>query len=474
MLKKDLYTILYSSLENVAPEQLVKSAVHRIGDSLKCDNKEYVLNKNVYVVGFGKAVYRMFGGLYPLINDHIVKCILSVPHEFSQRLSPEVMTNSNVRILVGAKNNLPDQDALYNAAEISALVKSLLPDDFLILLISGGGSALLPSLVPGVSLDDKLGVINLVAKSGGNIKQLNIIRKNLSSLKGGKLIGLCSATNVLSLIISDIVNDPIDLIASGPTVYDGSSKMDCFKIFDELNLKNAVIPESVLQFLQKSDKKSNLSRMCHNVIIGSNKKLAQSAANAAISLNYEPVIISTDVEADAEQTGRALADIVFAFLSCKPCEEIFSKFINFPSNDLSSHVLESCKRLCLITAGETTVKVTGDGKGGRNQHLTLAFLSQISRLYAENNGVNIDKMCFLSAGSDGQDGPTDAAGAICDAEIIKFVLESNIDVDLFISNCNSYSFFSDILSGNYLLKTGLTGTNVMDIQLILIDRDIFL
>ena len=412
----------------------------------------------------------MFCGLYPLISDHIVKCILSVPYNYSQSFCYTFFTNSNVRILEGARNNLPDQNALSNAAEIAALVKSLTADDFLIILISGGGSALLPAPVPNVSLKDKLEIINLVANNGGNIKQLNTIRKNLSLLKGGKLIDLCPAINVLSLIISDIVNDPLDLIASGPTVHDNSSKVECFKVFDDLHIEMMNIPQSVLNYLQKCNNKTKLSRACDNVIIGSNKIFAHNAASAAKQLSYSPVIISTSVEADAEQVGRALADVAFIILSSKSREEIISTIKKFPSNDFTFEESgDYFKSLCFITAGETTVKVTGDGKGGRNQHLALAFLSQISRLYADNNWINIDRISFLSAGSDGQDGPTDAAGAICNAEIVKSVLTSKVNIDGFLSNCNSNAFFSNFLGGDFLLKTGLTGTNVMDLQLLLID-----
>ena len=417
-------------------------------------------------------------GLQGILNDHLVEGVLSVPSgskHVTPFLSSLKMVDDRIKVLEGAMHNLPDTDALRNAECIQNLVQAARADDILFVLTSGGGSALLPAPVEGVSLQNKLDTIKLVANAGGTIQQLNTIRRKLSRLKGGKLALMSPSRNIISLIISDIVGNPLDLIASGPTVNDSSTFQDCLDIFKRLGVEEK-LPISVLQYIQKhlanhTQPEPDFSH-CNNALIGSNSVLVQKASSEALKYGYQPFIVSTELEGDATELGRKFAEFARSVIS-RQLQQITECCLGIASDFNASELTENLNgnvRLCLITAGETTVKVTGNGKGGRNQHMALSFLARLTQLLKERpNMLDSAEVCFVSAGTDGQDGPTDATGALVTRELLDYITKRDIDVESYLSNNASFDFFTEHLSGEYLLKTGLSGTNVMDIQILLLD-----
>lgn len=471
--------IFASAMETIAPDKLARNSLHRRGDVLVVNDKEYRLKENVYVVGYGKAVLGMMRGVQDVLKDHIVRGVISVPYGTKETFKTQYQTiNKNITVMEGARNNLPDNDAVKNADCIKTLAQSVSVEDILVVLTSGGGSALLPAPPPTIGLSNKLEAIKIVGCAGASIQQLNTVRKHLSELKGGKLAKLCSSENMISLIISDIVNNPIDLIASGPTVFDSSTAQDCFEIFKSLNIRKN-IPPIVVDYLKQSvnntdgeSKMGYFTEQCNNVIIGSNKILVESAATKAEELGYKPYVLTTELEGDSTETGYMFAEIVSSLLLREPkskIAEILARVNNAFNPDEFLDDCDSGLNVCLITAGETTVQVKGCGRGGRNQQLILSALLRMRDLAITHKHLSFQHMCLFSAGTDGQDGPTDAAGAFCDGNLVEYSTKFGVDVKSYLDNNASYDFFSDCCSGEYMFKTGLTGTNVMDIQLFVLD-----
>ena len=407
-------------------------------------------------------------GVADVLSDHISKGVLSVPIGTKTTLQFEKLPG--FEICEGASSNLPDESAQQNAQKIKSLVEDVKPNDILMILVSGGGSALLPLPVEGITLEEKLRTIKQVAHAGGSIKQLNTARKNISQVKGGKLLEKCLSKSILTFIISDIVGDPIDLIASGPTVTDSSTVADCLHLFSELNVTSK-LPKAVVNYLENNlshSKHNHGVQHCNNLIIGSNEILTRNAAKIASELGYKPFVLTNTLEGEAQIVGETLADICTNLLQNNKLKDNPSKLFQSLGSNIEVDIAE--RKICLIASGETTVHVKGTGKGGRNQEMVLSFLSKLVH-YQQNNEKVLDftKMCFMSAGTDGQDGPTDATGAFCNGELLELVANSGVNLGDYLTNNGSYDFFSEYFGGKFLLKTGLTGTNVMDIQILVLD-----
>ena len=405
-------------------------------------------------------------GVADVLSDHINRGVLSVP--FGTKTTLQFEKLPGFEICEGASSNLPDESAQQNAQKIKSLVEHVKPNDILMILVSGGGSALLPLPVEGITLEEKLRAIKQVAHAGGSIKQLNTVRKNISQVKGGKLLEKCFSKNILAFIISDIVGDPIDLIASGPTVTDSSTVADCLHIFSELNVTSK-LPTLVVKYLENNlshSKHNHGVKHCNNLIIGSNEILTRNASKIASELGYKPFVLTNTLEGEAQTVGETFADICTNLLN--KLKDNRSKLFKSLGSNVEVDITEN--KMCLIASGETTVHVKGTGKGGRNQEMVLSFLSKLVH-YQQNNDKVLDftKMCFMSAGTDGQDGPTDATGAFCNGELLELVANSDVNLGDYLTNNGSYDFFSKYFGGEFLLKTGLTGTNVMDIQILVLD-----
>lgn len=475
----DLIQIFKSSISVVLPENLIRNVLkyNPRNQQLSILNDNYSLNsKNVYLVGFGKAVKNMACEVETVLNLQIKNGIVSIPEG---SLHEDV---KHVKYYEGAKNNLPDINAMNTALKIKDLAVNLGKEDLLLVLISGGGSALLPLPKNHITLNEKTALIKKLAYSGANIQELNTVRKQISDLKGGKLAIYAQPAQVISLILSDIVNDPLDLIASGPTVEnedDINKAVDIikkYKLFDNL-------PQTIKDVLYEYPNNELFPKdNVWNYIIGSNKMSIQAAENECKKLNYFPIALSNVVTGNITDIANEYTKLVKMFcdfmnttvdvsvmknkLATLKIPGITTEFLTQTSgpNDFIQ-----MRDICLILGGEITVEVKGQGKGGRNQQLALEFSNLIHSMKHEIKDFDI---FILSAGTDGIDGPTDAAGAIGYLEMVSDCERCNIDIDKFLKENDSYNFYKEFQNGKLHVITGHTNTNVMDIHLIIIKKKI--
>jgi glycerate 2-kinase len=340
---------------------------------------------------------------------------------------------------------LPDENGLRATREVVQLLKSVDDRTLVLCLISGGGSALLVSPYDGITLEEKQKTTDLLLRAGADIFELNTVRKHISDVKGGRLAQTAYLAGILSLILSDVINDRLDVIASGPTAPDKTTYFDAVKTIEKYRLEEE-IPENVMDLLNRgvqglipeTPKEDNpVLQQVHHTIIGSNKMAINAAKKEAEALGYKATILSTKIQGEARNAARYLAK--------KAIETLHA-------TQIADH-----EKLCLISGGETTVSVRGIGTGGRNMETALVFAREIEGM----SGIT-----FLSAGTDGTDGPTDAAGAIVDGQTVVKARRMGINPERDLENNDSYHFFKSI---DELFITGPTGTNVMDLQIILLD-----
>ncbi|NXN94715.1 GLCTK kinase, partial [Rhinopomastus cyanomelas] len=498
-LREHALSLFRSAVGTVRPTAMLKRAVKLQGDGcpqLLVKGRAFPVKRNLYLVGFGKAVLGMAAAAEEILGDHLVRGIISVPlgiQESLQRAGMREMLlkpHSKIQVIEGAKNNLPDPEALKGADAIQELVKGLTADDLLLVLISGGGSALLPAPIPPILLEEKEKLTKMLASQGAAIQELNIIRKTLSLLKGGGLARLAYPAQVVSLILSDVIGDPVDIIASGPTAASSHSIQDCLRILGKYNLLHH-LPKSVETVLSSSPIRpsapEDYSHVC-NIIIGSNTLALDEAKHQAEGLGYAALILSTAVCGEVSCVAALYCELIrlgclsFAGLrEGSPSDEVrrnllqLAADLEIPSLNFAEFLqalqgLGSERPVCILAGGETTVQLQGNGKGGRNQELALRVGLGLHKAQATqvSPAPGRCEIIFLSGGTDGQDGPTEAAGAFCSPELVGEALQEGLDAEVFLSNNDSYTFFSQFQGGNHLLVTGLTGTNVMDIQAILI------
>uniref|UniRef100_A0A8D0BRK7 Glycerate kinase n=2 Tax=Salvator merianae TaxID=96440 RepID=A0A8D0BRK7_SALMN len=499
-LKEHALHFFCSAVARVRPGPMMKRALVLETDgcpTLVLHGRPFELKRNLYLVGFGKAVLGMAAAAEDILGDHLIQGVISVPQGIQETLQQSGMREmllkpgSRIQVMEGAKHNLPDRAALKAARAIWDLAKGLTAEDLLLVLISGGGSALLPAPRPPVTLEEKEAITRLLASKGASIQELNTIRKALSLLKGGGLAQAAYPAQVLGLILSDVIGDPLDIIASGPTVASSHSAQGCFQILAKYDLLST-LPESVRTVLSCSGAEhrppKNYSHV-YNTVIGSNKLALEEARQRAEDSGYLAVILSDAVFGEVSTVARLyslliqlvcinavrdagvgyLKEKVQGALSSLSAElEILGLTLTDSLRTLQETHLE--KPLCLLAGGETTVQIQGNGKGGRNQELTLRVALELHRAKSTPAGSTLEKyeVVFLSGGTDGQDGPTEAAGAFCTQELVQEAKLEGLDVEGFLRNNDSYTLLTKFHRGCHLLMTGLTGTNVMDIHAVLI------
>jgi hydroxypyruvate reductase/glycerate 2-kinase len=389
------------------------------------------------VIGFGKAAIPMArameAGLGELITTGAV--ITKYGHSANHGLT-------KVRVHE-AGHPLPDENGVKGTEEIVALAGTADEGTLAVVLISGGGSALFVSPAKGISLEEKQETTAQLLRAGAEIQELNTVRKHLSRVKGGRFAELLYPAATVSLILSDVIGDPLDVIASGPTSPDSTTYADALATLESYGLLGSA-PHAVVDTLEnglkgllpETPKEGDpMFGIVENVIIGSNRLALDAAKTAAESLGMGAEIHSAEVSGQAGDAGRRLA--------LKALTAKLHKGGRTPE--------------CLISGGETTVTVTGTGYGGRNMELALAFAVEIE---------GVPGITLLSAGTDGTDGPTDAAGAVVDGMTVIRARARGLDADEYLRNNDSYTFF---LKAGGLLVTGPTGTNVMDIQILVIE-----
>lgn len=434
-INEHLIDIFYSGLEVVEPYNCVNLHLNRIRDRYQEGHF-----KKMLLISFGKAAYPMSKAVVDNMGDLLDSGILITKYGHTNR-SDEISSNSWNKIeIFEAGHPIPDENGLIATQRVIELLKGAGEDCMVLSLISGGGSALLVSPYEPLKLDDKQKLTELLLKSGADIHELNTVRKHISKVKGGRLAEITYPANILSLILSDVIGDKLDVIASGPTTYDETTYGDAIDILNKYNLMDK-LPETVIKILKSGKaglipetpkKGDQIFKNVENIIIGSSNTLIENSKRRSEILGFSTKVVTTRLTGEARDAGKWLGRIVK--------EEISKK----------------SKNLVLISGGETTVRVNGNGVGGRNMELALSFAMEIEGL----KGVSL-----LSAGTDGTDGPTDAAGAIVNGETIKIAREKGINPEEHLNNNDSYNFFKKT---GELFITGPTGTNVMDIQIIMI------
>lgn len=371
------------------------------------------------------------------------------------------------------------------AIEIKEKVSSLSKNDILFVLITGGGSACLSLPVEPIELDEKTLLIQKLSRAGATINELNTIRIFISQVKGGKLAQMGrNADQIICFIISDIINDPLDLIASGPTIpYVKSAELAPMKILEKYNLTES-LPTSIAQVIKRNEDNQDISETVKNAqvfLIGNNRTSIDAAMNKAKSFNLLPIFLSAEVQGDVGDISQAffkLATAIKGSSSLRRGElsetlKILHAQPNFEKELFEALEEDSANGICIVSGGETTVKVTGDGLGGRNQELALRF----TKLAYDAQNSLINEILFLSCGTDGIDGICDAAGGIGGINILSQIHDqtsiSNVMKEYIFRN-DSYNFYKNFLStysgDRYHVITGHTGTNVMDINLLIIPK----
>lgn len=431
MSREHAMELFRAAVDAVRPEPLVRAALE--GPAL--DRAPRVL-----VVGAGKAGAGMAAGLEAALAHRLdsVSGLINVPEGMRAELK-------RVRLHAArpAGANEPTAAGVAGAEEMLRLLASAGPSDVAVCLLSGGGSALLPAPAAGVSLEDKLAVTKLLHKCGATIDEMNCVRKHLSRAKGGRLAEAFRGARLLSLVISDVVGDPLDVIASGPTAPDPTTFADALAVFDKFALRSGA-PPAVLHHLEagargeRPETPKALPAHVENRVIGSNRVALDAAKRAAERLGYRVLDLGSFVEGETRDVATAVAGVV---------------------RSIRAHGAPVAPPACVLLGGETTVTLGATfGRGGRNQEFALALLVKLGA--QGMRGVTV-----LSAGTDGEDGPTDAAGAVADGRTLEALVQHQLDARDFLRRHDAYTLF-DRTGG--LLRTGLTGTNVMDVRAVLV------
>jgi glycerate 2-kinase len=431
-LRSDALRIFTMALKASDPKQAVLRHVRVSDGVLTAGKRRYRLDefRNIYVTGAGKAGAPMAAAVEKLLGKRISDGFLNVKHGHVAKLR-RIRLNE-------CGHPVPDEAGVRGAQEIANIAAKAGEDDLLICLISGGASALMPFPALPVTLAEKQETTQLLLRSGANIHEINTLRKHISSIKGGQLAALAWPARVLSLILSDVIGDDLDVIGSGPTAPDSSTFADARAVLDKFELADR-IPASVRERIRAGmageipETPKSLDRV-QNLIVGSNQLALDAAAAAARDLGYRPLILSSFIEGETRDVARMHAAIAKEVLSS-------GRPVKRPA--------------CVISGGETTVTIKGEGLGGRNQEFALAAAIDIAAL----PGVLI-----LSGGTDGSDGPTDASGALCDGTTLARAEKLGLRAADFLARNDSYHFFEPL---GDLIKTGPTGTNVMDVRLAL-------
>ena len=420
------------------PKRIIFSKVKLEGETLQINDSSFPLSKyrRIFVLGGGKASGTMAEALETILQDRIEDGIIVVPKGVADK------HKLNRIRLHESSHPIPDESSIAGARKILELAEKAGEGDLVICLISGGGSSLMALPKENISLEDKRRVTDLLLKSGAVINEINAVRKHISSFKGGQLAKAVYPATLVGLLLSDVLGDPLDVIASGPTVPDSSTFNDAVSILQRYGLWDRIsdsvrqtLSEGVKGRIEETPKEDDpVFKRVKNIVIGNNR-LACSAALKEIERNgLNTLFLTSFMEGEARHIGT---------------------FFGAISRELTVTNKPIAPPAGIIAGGETTVTVTGNGIGGRNQEIALSAALKI----ADADGVAI-----ASASTDGIDGPTDAAGAIVDGKTISRSKKLGLDPVEALRNNDSYSFFSKL---GDLIVTGPTGTNVNDLTILI-------
>lgn len=428
---------LESALNAVDPKQIVKSKLRLENSILRINGYSFDLKKfrNIYVVGGGKASGSMAEALERVLTNRITDGLVNVPHGSSHK--------TEIIKLHGASHPIPDQEGVKGTHRMLEIAERAKKDDFIICLISGGGSSLMPLPRGEISIFDKRKVTEDLLKCGATINEINTVRKHISDFKGGWLAKKAYPATILNLILSDVVGDPLDFIASGPTVPDSTTFSDAVNVLKRYMLWDTV-PVSVKKVLSDGEKgvipetpkaDDEAFKRVYNVVVGNSRSATLAAHESFKSAGLNSFLLTSVLEGEARHVGVMLASIAHEIIA-------------------SGNPIQ--KPAGVAVGGETTVTVVGGGLGGRNQEIALAAALKLEGL---------DGAVVASLSTDGVDGPTDAAGAIADGKTLARALRMGLNAERFLSENDSYRFFSEL---GDLIFTGPTGTNVNDVSVVVV------
>jgi glycerate 2-kinase len=430
--------IMAAALAAVDPAAAVSRFLRREGDTLRVGERSFDLRQldRVIVVGAGKAGAPMASAAAATLGERLTAGLVVVK---DGHLGDEAAGLSHTPLrLLESGHPVPDQRGVDAALRISELVRDLTPRDLVIALLSGGGSALLTLPAPGISLGDLQALTGALLASGASIGEINTLRKHLDLMKGGGLADMSAPASLATLILSDVVGSPLDIIASGPTVPDTSSFADAMAVLDRYGLVERA-PAAVRERLQQGaagsipeTPKPGAPRFSQvtNLLVGSNELAAEAALGAARAEGFTPLLLTTSLEGEAREAGRFLSAVL---------REVAASGRPVP------------RPACIIAGGETTVTLRGSGRGGRNQELALAAVAELAGL---------TDVALVALATDGGDGPTDAAGAVVTGATAARARALGLDRATHLASNDAYPFFAAL--GDLLLP-GPTATNVNDL-----------
>ncbi len=416
--------ILAAAIQSVEPGNVVNQFLRRDGNTLIIGGQNYALDqiRRIQILSLGKASYAMASALSgPLsglpFNGLIISKHMSIP------------TLLGFEQILGG-HPVPNEASLIAGQRALTLLNMVERDDLLLCLISGGGSALMTAPLPGITLDDIQSLTATLLQSGARVDEINTLRRHLDQLKGGRIAEKVHSADIASLILSDVVGNPLEAIASGPTAPDPSSREDALNVIQKYGLEKKV-PKSILDVLHQSAEtpkpSDEIFNHVQNVLVGSNAQAAQAALEAAQKEGFHTQILQTDLQGEAREVAKVIC------------------------NQLKDALKTREQPICLIAGGETTVTVRGSGLGGRNQELALASVAELG---------DMENVMLIALATDGEDGPTDAAGAVVTGETLKQSAALSLSPQRFLQENDSYHYFNAL---GELLKPGPTGTNVNDL-----------
>jgi glycerate 2-kinase len=442
-MKRMAKTIFAKAVSAVDPSQRLKEMMRIDKNSLfirtEVDSeKKFKLDafKKIFLIGSGKASASMAQAIEKIFGDRITKGLIATKYGHGLPLKRTE--------IIEAGHPIPDQKGFEGARKIQSILKESGPEDLVIFLLSGGGSALLPLPAEGIKLEEKQQVTQFLLDCGADIREINTIRKHISQIKGGWLARWAYPSTVIGFILSDVVGDQLDVIASGPTVPDLSTFEEAWDILEKYDLIKRVAPSIQKHLLlgkegkvEETPKPGNSTfERVFNILVGSNILALRAAENEASSLGLNTLVLSSSIVGDTREAARFHSAIA---------KEVMSSGNPLP------------KPACILSGGETTVTVKGKGLGGRNQEFALVGALEIAGL---------EKVVLLSGGTDGTDGPTNASGALADSTTVNRARSMGMDPKSYLENNDAYPFFEKL---GDLLITGPTHTNVMDVHILLVD-----
>ena len=425
-LHKDAQKMIENIIADNMPHQAVENAL-----------KKHRFTGKVHMVAIGKAAWTMAKTASDFLKDELVSGIVVTKYGHSQGPlnEPDEQVNvkpnhrSNIEIYESG-HPVSDENTIIATQKCIELAESLKEDDELLFLISGGGSALFEKPQNGISLEDTQNVTNQLLQSGADIVEMNMVRKRFSQVKAGRFAKIAAPAKVFAIVLSDVLGDRLDSIASGPAAPDASTAEDAIKVAEKYKLE---LTDLQLKYLMEETPKD--INNVKTVITGSVRTLCDSAAKAAADLGYKPFVLTTTMNCEASEAGRFLASV---------------------AADAKNGRSSFAAPCAIIAGGETVVNIKGSGKGGRNQEIALSSARGIA---------GIEGALIFSLGSDGTDGPTDAAGGIVDGSVLQRLRDCGLDIEKLLGNNDSYRALEAV---NGLIITGPTGTNVNDVAVVLL------